>query len=127
MKLTILNRLALRNYEPDKSSILIRISSKPLLPLKGSFSFIYNFYFDDCYEGDYVMSNEEASEIINILKFAHIGYKELVISCDYAVGISPAVAIFYDENFNEGKLNLKEKYRSFNGYVLSKLESLWEK
>lgn len=121
MKITILNKFDIKTYIPEKSSVLIRISSQELRKINElSFEDIIYFYFDDVKEvSEHSMTDVEAKELINFI-IKNKDSEEFVVHCDYGQGRSPAVAIFIADIFNI-EHEFKIIYQDYNYYVLNKL------
>lgn len=122
-KIVVLNKFDLKKYETDSDNVLlIRITSiYPLLRLKKNYKKELNYYFDDTTEGDNLITNSEAKEIID--EIINNFYEEIIVSCDYGLGRSPAIALaiaeILDLPFNTSK------YPSLNKYVYHTLKKVF--
>ncbi len=114
-KITVVNKFDLRRYEHQlERTLLIRVTSiYPLLRLRRPYTKDLAYFFDDSLEGDNLITPSEAKEIID--EVINGNYDEIIISCDYGVGRSPAIAFAISEILNI-PFNIS-KYPSFNKYV----------
>lgn len=119
-KITVVNKFDLRRYETDSEKILlIRVTSIfPLLRLKKTYSKDLTYCFDDAIEGDNLITPSEAQEIVQ--EVINNNYDEIIVSCDYGVGRSPAIAFALSEILNL-PFNIS-RYPSFNKYVYHEIK-----
>lgn len=129
MKIKILNKHSIKEYEPEEENLLIRITSKlPFSEIKeNKYKEIYKYGFEDLpYESSYSISKEEAISLIKNLE-ENKDKKEIIIHCDYGQSRSPAVGIAYSYIlFGEDKYNLKEEYPDYNRYVVEMIKKEYE-
>jgi predicted protein tyrosine phosphatase len=125
MKIKILNKYSIKEYEPEEENVLIRITSQlPFSKIKeNKYKKIYQYGFEDLpYECNYSISKEEAINLIKNLE-ENKDKKEIIIHCDYGQSRSPAVGIAYSYIlFGEDKYNLKEEYPDYNRYVVEMIK-----
>lgn len=117
MKIVVLNRLDLKKYKSKYSNkLLIRVTSvSPLLELSDTYKKELTYFFDDSYENN-LISIEEAKEIVREIKN---NYDEIVVSCDYGKGRSPAIANAISDIFKmEFDIN---SYHDLNLLVYTKI------
>ncbi len=123
LKITVINKFDLKKYETNSEKILlIRITSiYPLLRLKKSYTKELSYFFDDTTEGDNLISPSEAQEIVN--EVLNNNYDEIIVSCDYGLGRSPAVAYAISDIFNI-PFNVSI-YPNINKYVYHELKKAY--
>lgn len=119
-KITVVSKFDLRRYETDSEKILlIRVTSiYPVLRLKKSYTKELLYCFDDQTEGENLISLSEAKEIVN--EVINNTYDEIIVSCDYGLGRSPAIAQAISEILNI-PFNVS-KYPNLNKYVYHELK-----
>lgn len=133
----------IRNFSPNKNTILIRIFDSDFndsltvhnndLPYANNFKKIYQFVFDDVdlsqfhnenefknYCIDYElkpMTLETARDIVNIGNNFHLEKIQIAVHCKIGTSRSPAVLAALNYIFNLNLGNILKSYPKYNRYV----------
>lgn len=126
-KITNISAFNLRDYTPNENTVLIRIGDfrDPFFPkVRGGFSEIYTFCFDDTDTDGYgSITGRQADEIASILKKCLVENKDILVHCVAGLCRSGAVAecgivIGFSDGGNYRQPNILVKNKLFNALGL---------